>query len=88
MIKLKNNPFTATCFKGAKSFHQCKEYLLKAANCYNSNKSSYHAAKHLEQAIMMCKELNDLTDVENLAMQAGTLFLEQGKIDVEYNINK
>lgn len=69
---------TATCFKGAKSFHQCKDYLLKAANCYKSNKSSYHAAKHLEQAIMMCKELNDLSDVENLAKQAGTLFLEQG----------
>lgn len=68
----------ATCFKGAKSFHQCKEYLLKAANCYNSNKSSYHAAKHLEQAIMMCKELNDLSDVESLATRAGTLFLEQG----------
>ncbi|XP_017301456.1 gamma-soluble NSF attachment protein-like isoform X3 [Diaphorina citri] len=68
----------ATCFKGAKSFQQCKEYLLKAANCYETNKSAYHAAKHLEQAIMMCKELNDLTDVENLAKQAATLFLEQG----------
>lgn len=28
---------------------------------------------------MMCKELNDLTDVENLAKRAATLFLEQGE---------
>uniref|UniRef100_A0A8D9BLD3 Gamma-soluble NSF attachment protein n=1 Tax=Cacopsylla melanoneura TaxID=428564 RepID=A0A8D9BLD3_9HEMI len=68
----------ATCFKGARLFHQCKEYLLKASNCYSSNKSSFHAAKCLEQAILMCKELNDLSDVDDLASQAATLFLEQG----------
>lgn len=28
---------------------------------------------------MMCKELNDLSDVESLASRAGNWYLEQGK---------
>jgi hypothetical protein len=30
---------TATCFRNAKSFEQCKECLLKAADCHRQNRS-------------------------------------------------
>lgn len=32
-------PVTATCFRNGKSYEQCKECLLKAADCHKQNRS-------------------------------------------------
>ncbi|XP_037032409.1 gamma-soluble NSF attachment protein-like isoform X1 [Bradysia coprophila] len=39
----------ATCYRNAKSFDQCKECLMKAAECHMQNRSLFHAAKCFEQ---------------------------------------
>lgn len=39
---------SATCFRNARSFQQCKECLFKAADCYKQNRS-YPFLIHLFQ---------------------------------------
>lgn len=41
--------FPATCYRNAKSFDQCKDCLMKAAECHMQNRSLFHAAKCFEQ---------------------------------------
>lgn len=68
----------ATCFKNTKSYEQCKECLLKAADCHRQNRSLFHAAKSLEQAMLVCKDLGDLREVAQLAGRACTLYQQHG----------
>ncbi|XP_067002899.1 gamma-soluble NSF attachment protein [Anabrus simplex] len=71
----------ATCFKNAKSFEQCKDCLLKAADCHKQNRSLFHAAKCIDQAILVCKDLGDLRDVPQMAERACTLYQQHGSAD-------
>lgn len=41
--------FLATCYRNAKSFDECRECLMKAADCHMQNRSLFHAAKCFEQ---------------------------------------
>lgn len=68
----------ATCFRIAKSYKQCKECLMKAAECHKENKSWFHAAKCIEQAVLICKEMGNLTDVPSLAHRACNLYQMHG----------
>ncbi|GLH02231.1 Gamma-soluble NSF attachment protein [Gryllus bimaculatus] len=65
----------ATCFRNAKSFQQCKECLLKAADCHKQNRSC------LDQAILVCKDLGDLSDVSVLAERACNMYQQHGSPD-------
>ncbi|XP_012279169.1 gamma-soluble NSF attachment protein [Orussus abietinus] len=68
----------ATCFRIAKSFKQCRECLSKAADCYKQNRSWFHAAKSIEQVILICKEIGDLSEVPKLAHSACSLYQQHG----------
>ncbi|XP_012268519.1 gamma-soluble NSF attachment protein-like isoform X2 [Athalia rosae] len=68
----------ATCFRNAKAFQQCKECLLKASDCHKQNRSWFHAAKSIEQAVLVCKELGNLSEVPKLAHSACTLYQQHG----------
>ncbi|XP_017763786.1 PREDICTED: gamma-soluble NSF attachment protein-like [Eufriesea mexicana] len=68
----------ATCFRIAKSYQQCKDCLMKAANCYKENRSWFHAAKSIEQVILICKEMGNLTEVPKLAHSASSLYQMHG----------
>ena len=68
----------ATCFRIAKSYAQSKECLVKAADCYKQTKSWFHAAKSIEQALLICKEMRDLSEVSKLAHSACSLFQQHG----------
>lgn len=68
----------ATCFRIVKSFQQCKECLSKASDCYKQNRSWFHAAKNLEQAVLICKEMGDLSEVPKLAHSACSLYQQHG----------
>uniref|UniRef100_A0A224XSA5 Gamma-soluble NSF attachment protein n=1 Tax=Panstrongylus lignarius TaxID=156445 RepID=A0A224XSA5_9HEMI len=71
----------ATCFKIGKSFEQCKDCYMKASECHKQNRSLFHAAKNLEQAILVCKDLGDLRDIPDLAHKACTYYQQQGSPD-------
>ncbi|XP_076759472.1 gamma-soluble NSF attachment protein-like [Xylocopa sonorina] len=68
----------ATCFKVAKSYQQCKDCLMKAADCYKENTSWFHAAKSIEQAVIICKEMGNLAEIPKLAHRACTLYQVHG----------
>ncbi|PBC26264.1 gamma-soluble NSF attachment protein [Apis cerana] len=68
----------ATCFRIAKSYQQCKDCLMKASDCYKENRSWFHAAKSIEQATLICKEMGNLTEVSKLAHSACSLYLMHG----------
>uniref|UniRef100_A0A146LWN8 Gamma-soluble NSF attachment protein n=1 Tax=Lygus hesperus TaxID=30085 RepID=A0A146LWN8_LYGHE len=71
----------ATCFKLAKSYEQCKECHLKASDCHRQNRSLFNAARSLEQAVLVCKEIGNLNDVAPLADKASTFYQQQGSYD-------
>lgn len=68
----------ATCFRIVKSYQQCKDCLMKAADCYKQNRSWFHAAKSFEQALLICKEMGTLSEVPKLAHSACTLYQQHG----------
>ncbi|XP_065344803.1 gamma-soluble NSF attachment protein [Cloeon dipterum] len=71
----------ATCFRNAKAFEQCKDCLMKAADCNKQNRALFHAGKNYEQAMLVCKELGDLRDVQMLAEKSCTLYQQHGSGD-------
>ncbi|XP_033340247.2 gamma-soluble NSF attachment protein [Megalopta genalis] len=68
----------ATCFKVARSYQQCKECLMKASHCYKENRSWFYAAKNIEQAVLICKEMGNLAEVPKLAHSACSLYQMHG----------
>ncbi|KAK0181381.1 hypothetical protein PV327_003673 [Microctonus hyperodae] len=68
----------ATCFRVAKSLKPCRDALLKAADCYKENKSWFHAAKSLEQVLLICRDLGDLSEIPKLAHSSCSLYQQHG----------
>lgn len=68
----------AMCFRNAKSFNECKQCLLKCADCHRQNRALFHAAKALDQAVLVCKDLNDFNSIRNLAEKAANLHQQHG----------
>ncbi|XP_034475971.1 gamma-soluble NSF attachment protein-like [Drosophila innubila] len=68
----------ATAYRIAKSFDKSKECFLKAIECHKNNKAWFHAAKCYEQIFLLAKETNTLTDVEEYASKACSLYQHHG----------
>lgn len=51
---------------------------MKSCDCHKQNKSWYHAAKSLEQVILVCKEVNNLMEVQQYAERACHLYQQHG----------
>lgn len=68
----------AVCFKLAKSFVQCKECYQKSADCHKQARSWFHAAKCYEQIILILKETNNHTEIEQYANRACKLYQQHG----------
>ncbi|KAL1516881.1 hypothetical protein ABEB36_000718 [Hypothenemus hampei] len=71
----------ATCFRVAKAYPQCRESLLKAAECHRQNRGLFYAAKALDQCILISKEMGDFTDIYSMAERAAHMFQSQGNPD-------
>ncbi|GAB6032682.1 hypothetical protein CHUAL_011558 [Chamberlinius hualienensis] len=71
----------ATCFKNAKAPAQCKDCHIKAADCHVQNQALFSAAKSLEQAAIVSKEMGDLDETIRLIDRACKLFQEHGSPD-------
>lgn len=68
----------ATCFKVAKNWEDCKKAHLRASEGYANSGSLFHAAKALDQAMMICKEQNNFKEVVSLAERGGLLYRQAG----------
>lgn len=66
------------CFRNAKSYNECKSCLMKCAECHRQNRSLFHAAKSYDQAVLVCKDLNDFSSIRNLAEKACHLYQQHG----------
>jgi tetratricopeptide (TPR) repeat protein len=60
----------AMCYRNAKQFNECRDCLLKCSDCNRQNRQIFHAAKALDQAILICKDLNDYNSIRNYAERA------------------
>ncbi|XP_016979016.1 gamma-soluble NSF attachment protein [Drosophila rhopaloa] len=68
----------ATAYRLAKSSDKSKDCFLKAIDCYENNKSWFHAAKSYEQIILLAKENGTLSEVEEYANRACSLYQQHG----------
>ncbi|XP_055606425.1 gamma-soluble NSF attachment protein-like [Uranotaenia lowii] len=68
----------ATCFRNAKALDQCKDCLLKSSDCHRQNRAIFHAAKCLDQVILICKDMNQLSEVRKYAEKAANLYQQHG----------
>ena len=68
----------ADCFKVGRSWDQAKAAHLKASEAYANSGSLFHAGKQLDQALLICKEMGQLEDAEELAGRGGMLFRQAG----------
>ncbi|XP_037797832.1 gamma-soluble NSF attachment protein-like [Penaeus monodon] len=71
----------ATCYKTAKQYTQCRECLLKAVEYYKLNRSFFSAAKCLDQAVLISKEMGDLDNVFKFCERAACMYQEHGVPD-------
>lgn len=66
------------CFRNAKNLSECKQCLLKCSDCHKQNRALFHAAKALDQAVLVSKDLNDFSCIRNLAEKASNLHQQHG----------
>lgn len=68
----------AMAYRNAKQYKECKDCLLKCSECNKQNRQLFHAAKALDQAILVCKDLNDFNSIRNLAERACHMYQQHG----------
>jgi hypothetical protein len=66
------------CFRNAKSLSEAKNCLIKCSDCHRQNRSLFHSAKALDQAMLVCKDLNDFSSIRNYAEKACSLYQQHG----------
>ncbi|XP_006633930.1 N-ethylmaleimide-sensitive factor attachment protein, gamma b [Lepisosteus oculatus] len=71
----------AVAFKNAKQFEQAKEAYFKEAEAHTNNRALFHAAKALEQAGMMLKDMQRMTEAVELIEKASMMYVENGTPD-------
>uniref|UniRef100_A0A4W5KL77 Gamma-soluble NSF attachment protein n=1 Tax=Hucho hucho TaxID=62062 RepID=A0A4W5KL77_9TELE len=71
----------AVCFKNAKQFEQAKDAYLKEAEYHTENKALFHAAKAIEQAGMMMKDLKKMPEAIQYIEKASMMYVENGTPD-------
>lgn len=73
--------FIAVSFRTAKAFDQSKNSYLKAADCHKQTNSWFHAAKCYDQAILICNESKNLSEIKGFAEKASSLYQQHGSAD-------
>lgn len=78
IIRIFYSLLSATAYRIAKSYDQAKDCFLKSCECHKQNKAWFHAAKQLEQVILVCKETNNMMEVHQYAQKACNLYQQHG----------
>ncbi|KAJ8736766.1 hypothetical protein PYW07_000037 [Mythimna separata] len=71
----------AQCYRIARDLPNSKECHLKASECYKKNNAFFHAAKALENAIIVSKEIAPPEEIYNLAVESASLYQQHGSGD-------
>ncbi|XP_022832384.1 gamma-soluble NSF attachment protein-like [Spodoptera litura] len=71
----------AQCYRIARDAANSKDCHLKASECYKKNNAFFHAAKALENAILVCKDTATPQEVHRLALESGELYQQHGSGD-------
>ncbi|XP_078138473.1 gamma-soluble NSF attachment protein-like [Centroberyx gerrardi] len=71
----------AVAFKNARMLEEAKQAYLLEADAHTNNKTLFHAAKALEQAGMMLKELGRLSEAVTLIERSSLMYVENGTPD-------
>ncbi|KAJ2954081.1 hypothetical protein O0L34_g2296 [Tuta absoluta] len=71
----------AQCYRIARDMKNSKQCHIKAAEYYEKNKSLFHAAKALENAMIVSKESATPEELYNLASQSASLYQQHGSGD-------
>jgi len=71
----------ATCYKTAKDLPKCRDCHYKAVDCYKQTKSYFSAAKNLDQAILILREMKEWKEIVTVAHKACQLYQEYGSPD-------
>jgi hypothetical protein len=53
--------------------------ITKACDCYKEMRSLYQAGKMLEQAVLLCRDMNQFDKIGGFA-ERGALLYRQGKV--------
>ncbi|XP_033856884.1 gamma-soluble NSF attachment protein-like [Acipenser ruthenus] len=71
----------AVAFKNAKQLDQAKEAYLSEAQAHTDNRALFHAAKAIEQAGMMLKEMQRMPEAIQYIEKASMMYVENGTPD-------
>ncbi|XP_004932796.1 gamma-soluble NSF attachment protein-like [Bombyx mandarina] len=71
----------AQCYRIARDLKQARDCYYRASESYKKNRSFFHAAKALEQALLVGKELSNADELFNLALEASSLYQQHGSGD-------
>ncbi|XP_036438755.1 N-ethylmaleimide-sensitive factor attachment protein, gamma a [Colossoma macropomum] len=71
----------AVAFKNAKQLEEAKDAYLQEAEAHTNNRSFFHAAKALEQAGMMLKDMQRLPEAVQYVEKASMMYVENGTPD-------
>ncbi|XP_049885345.1 gamma-soluble NSF attachment protein-like [Pectinophora gossypiella] len=76
----------AQCYRIARDLKMSKECHLKASEYYLKNRAFFHAAKALENAIIVAKEMATPQELYNLATESASLYQQHGSGDSGANV--
>ncbi|XP_011553129.1 gamma-soluble NSF attachment protein [Plutella xylostella] len=76
----------AQCYRIARDIQHAKEYHIKASEFYQRNRSFFHAAKALETAIIVGKEISSTDEIYTLAENSCHLYQQHGSGDSGANV--
>ncbi|KAG5268876.1 hypothetical protein AALO_G00217450 [Alosa alosa] len=71
----------AVAFKNAKQLEEAKEAYLQEAEAHANNRTLFHAAKALEQAGMMLKDMQRIPEAIQYIERASMMYVENGTPD-------
>ena len=64
----------ATCYKVAHAYPEALNAQDRACECYKECKSLFHAAKMLEQSVLVCKDSNQFDKITSFAERGALLY--------------
>ncbi|KAL4717695.1 hypothetical protein ACJJTC_000844 [Scirpophaga incertulas] len=76
----------AQCYRIARDLNKSKQCHLKASENHKKNRSFFHSAKALENAIIVCKETASPDEIYTLACDSSSLYQQHGSGDSGANV--
>ncbi|CAK1553961.1 unnamed protein product [Leptosia nina] len=76
----------AQCYRIAQDMKNSKACHMKAAEMYEKNRAFFHAAKSIENAIIVSKELLAPEELYNMACNSSSMYQQHGSGDAGANV--